>query len=246
LSFVAELKAWDGATAFFGGIGFVVRRPRLWGYAMVPGLVLLVLGTGLGVLGVMGAMRLAASAVDGSGGWAEAGRVALGGALSVVAVVLALLVAFSLSQPISGFALEAIVRKHDAEAGLAPWPTHPRLSSFWRTLSATALGLCFWLPTFIGLTVVGLAFPPATLVTIPLKFLASSLFVAWDLLDYPFGLRGEGVGARLRFMRRNLGAVLTFGSLGALVMLIPGMGLLLLPFGVAGASALVIMHSSTR
>ncbi len=64
--------------------------------------------------------------------------------------------------------------------------------------------------------------------------------MAWDLLDYPFGLRGMRVRERLRFIRANFRAVLGFGACASLVLVIPGVGLLvLLPLGVAGATHLV-------
>jgi hypothetical protein len=47
------------------------------------------------------------------------------------------------------------------------------------------------------------------------------------------------VGARLRFFGHNFWPLLVFGSFGAVILLVPGFGLLLLPFGVAGATRLV-------
>ena len=92
--------------------------------------------------------------------------------------------------------------------------------------------------------------PPAAIVTIPLKFVISGFMVAWDFLDYPLGLRNAGVGDRFKFIGKNLGAVLAFGLLGAIVLLIPGLGLLLLPMGAAGASRMVVeaevLGSSSR
>jgi CysZ protein len=82
--------------------------------------------------------------------------------------------------------------------------------------------------------------PPAAVVTVPLKFVVSSLVIAWDLLDYPFGLRGMGVRARLGWMRENLGAVLLFGASTGALLLIPLLGLFVLPCGVVAATELVV------
>jgi uncharacterized protein involved in cysteine biosynthesis len=41
-------------------------------------------------------------------------------------------------------------------------------------------------------------------------------------------------------MRDNLGAVTAFGLLASVTLLVPGLGLLLLPMGAAGATRLVI------
>jgi CysZ protein len=73
-----------------------------------------------------------------------------------------------------------------------------------------------------------------------LKFVVSSLVIAWDLLDYPFGLRAMGVRARLGWMRENLGAVLLFGASTGALLLIPLLGLFVLPCGVVAATELVV------
>ena len=156
-----------------------------------------------------------------------------------IGLVVAFFLAISLAQPLSGFALEAIVRRQDRALGLPAWPALPFARTMAHTLAATFIGLCAWLVAFGGLSVVSLLFPPLAVVTIPLKLVASALLIAWDLIDYPFGLRGIGISARFAFIADNFGAVLCFGLLGALVALTPLAGLLLLPFGVAGAARLV-------
>ena len=241
-----RLRIWDGVRAFFGGVGFVVGRPRLWGYASVPVLVLMVLGAGVGALGIWAASAGSLALVGSSDGWHDVGRWALTLLLSLLALVLAMLVAFALAQPISGFALEAISKRQEAELGGRNWPDQAFSVSFVRTLKVTLFGLLCSLPIFAVLTLIGLAAPPATVVTIPLKLMLSALLIAWDLLDYPLGIRGAGVRDRLRFIGRNFGAVFVFGCLAAVGLLIPGLGLLLLPFGVAGASRLVVWDDSAR
>jgi CysZ protein len=77
-------------------------------------------------------------------------------------------------------------------------------------------------------------------VTVPLKFVVSALLIAWDLLDYPLSRRGLGVGARIAWLRRNLGATLGFGLAAAFLLVVPCAGLLVLPFGVAGAARLAL------
>jgi CysZ protein len=109
-----------------------------------------------------------------------------------------------------------------------------------RALKVSLISLAVGLPLVAGLTVVGLLVPAAAVVTLPLKFVVSAILVAWDLLDYPLGRRGLGVGARLRWFGAHMGAVLGFGSFAAVVLFIPCAGLLLLPVGVAGATALVV------
>lgn len=237
---MTRLGFWQGIRAYFGGIGFVVGTPRLWGYAAVPVVVLLILGSALGALGIWGAAA-ASHAIVGDGGTAtEVGRWTLAFLFSLVALLVAFLIAFALAQPISGFALEAISTRQETELGGATREPPKGFDAMIRTLRVTLFGLVCALPAIAGLTVIGVAIPPATLVTIPLKFVIGSLLVAWDLLDYPLGIRGLGVRERMRFVARNFGAVLSFGLSAGMFVLIPGLGLFMLPYGVAGATRLCV------
>ena len=67
-----------------------------------------------------------------------------------------------------------------------------------------------------------------------------SAVLAWDFLDYPLGLRGLGVRARLRWVRRHFGAFTLFGVLWAGLCVVPGVVLVLLPMGVAGATRMIL------
>jgi len=246
VGWVKRLSLWDGTRAFFGGVGFVMSRPRVWPYAAVPALVLVLLGSGLSALGLYLSWHLVGSLVDGASAWAEAGRWVLEILIGGVLVVVALLTAFGLAQPLSGFALEAISERQELELG----GVRREKPGFWenarRSLAVNMMGLLVGLPLFAVLTVIELFAPPAAVVTVPLKFVVSALLLAWDLLDYPLGLRREGVRARLAFFGRHFGALLAFGSLGAAALVIPGLGLLLLPFGVAGATRLVTWADGPR
>ena len=109
---------------------------------------------------------------------------------------------------------------------------------------------CGWGAQEVGLPILGLLAlitalaPPAAAVTVPLKFYVTALLVAWDFLDYPLGQRGLGVRQRLSWIGAHVVAVSVFGMASAAVLLIPGVGLLMLPFGVAGATRLV--HAAER
>lgn len=236
-----RLKIWDGGRAFFGGCGFVITSPRVWPYAMVPVLVAFTLGSGLGALGIWGAWRAADAILSGDSGWAEAGRWLITIFFGLVAVLVALLLALSLAQPLSGFALDNIVRKQEKALGVSKeWPDQKFGPQLVRSLAVNFTALIVGLPMIAVLTAIELLAPPAAVVTIPLKFIVSALMVAWDFLDYPLGLRGANVTQRIAFVTGNFWAVLLFGSLSALVLLVPGLGLFLLPMGAAGATRMVL------
>jgi len=156
-----------------------------------------------------------------------------------VALLLSVVVAMSLAQPISGFALERIARAQDKRLGGREWPAEATLPSMLRSLQVTFTALAMGLPVLAALTVVSILVPPAAIVTVPLKFVVTALMIAWDFLDYPLSVRGVTVSGRLRFVGTHFWTVLGFGVAAGFVLLVPGIGLLLLPIGVAGATRLV-------
>jgi CysZ protein len=232
------LGFFAGVRAMLGGIGFIMTRPSVWGWAMVPVLAATLLFGGLGALSIWGANELSASLLPPSDTWAAVGTWVVRILLWLVGLVIAFVVAISLAQPISGFALEAIARRQELALGGRTWPDQPLVRSALRSLRVSLAALAIGLPVLGLLAVVTLLFPPAGIVTIPLKFVVTGLLAAYDLLDYPMSLRGRGVRARLLFMKEESGAVLGFAVTVGALLLIPGAGLLLLPFGVAGATRL--------
>jgi uncharacterized protein involved in cysteine biosynthesis len=160
-------------------------------------------------------------------------------AADVAVVLLAILAAVSLAQPLSGPALETLARRQEGALGARAWPEEPYLRGLWRGLRVNLTGLAVSGPLLGLLLLVDLLFPPAAVVTAPLKFLVSSALVGWDLLDYPLSVRGWRVRDRWRWIRAHHRPFLGFGMACAALLLIPGLGLLLLPVGAAGAARLV-------
>ncbi len=243
-----RLGFFDGVSALFGGLGFIVGRPSMWGWALVPAVAASVLFFGLAALAVWGGSSLAEHALwdPGDGAWTLAGVWLLRVVLWIVGIVFSFLVAISLAQPLSGFALDAIARRQEAALGGPQWPEQPLIASALRSLRVALTALIVSVPILALLTLVTFVFPPASVVTVPLKFLVTGLAVAYDFLDYPLGLRGAGVRSRIGFIRDHFSAVLGFGAAAALVLLVPGVGLVLLPFGVAGAARLVVAADAHR
>ncbi len=238
---VAALGFFSGVRAIFGGLGFIVTSPSTWGWSLIPMTVATVLFGGTSALGIWGGSELALRIVgDPSSTWGAAGIWALKLLFWAVGLVIAFVVAMSLAQPLSGFALDAIARKQELARGGRVWPDQPLVAGALRSLRVTLTALALGLPVLGLLALITFLFPPAGVVTIPLKFVVTGLLVAYDLLDYPLSQRGHSVADRLAFMRRNFMAVLGFGVATGALLLIPGVGLLVLPFGVAGATRLVL------
>jgi CysZ protein len=223
-----------GIGAFFGGVAFVVGTPRLWSRALAPVLTALVLTTGLGAVGVWQALALTHRALG-----AGFGAALLGLALCVAAVVLALVVGVSLAQPLSGWALDGIVRAQQAALGLPPAVERAGPGVTLGSLASALIAVAIGVPAVVMLTAIGWVFPPATVATLPLKVLVAGVLLAWDLLDYPLAMRGMTLAGRLRWCAAHWGAVIGFGLGAELLFAIPVVGLLALPCGVAGAARLV-------
>jgi CysZ protein len=174
------------------------------------------------------------------------GTRALAVLLGLLGATLAVLIALTLTQPCAGFALEAICRAQErALVGRASKPL-PYVATLWRNVRVVAATLVLGGGIMVTLTAIELLFPPATAVTIPVRFLVGGWLMAWNFLDYPFGLRGMGVRAGLSWMLRHPGAVTAFGLAWWSLVLFPGAVLLLLPMGVAGATRLAVQADEGR
>src|SRR2546429_888104 len=142
-----RLRVWDGFRAFVGGCGFVITTPRVWGYAMVPVVVATVLGTIIGALGIWGSWHAASALFSGETGAAEAGRWIVTVLFAIVAMLVALILALSLAQPFSGFALDAIVRKQEQALGAkGVWPEQKFSEQLVRSLGVNFTALAIGLP----------------------------------------------------------------------------------------------------
>ena len=236
----AGLGFFAGVRALFGGLGFVMTTPSVWGWALIPVVVATALFGGAGAFTIWGGNELALRIVgDPSSSWDTVGIWMLRLVFGVMGLVIAFFVAMSLAQPLSGFALDAIARKQDLARGGRTWADQPFVAGAIRSLRVSLTALAIGLPILALLALATFLFPPAAVVTIPLKFLVTGLLAAYDLLDYPLSQRGYSVRDRMEFMRRNFASVLGFGVATAALLLVPGLGLFLLPFGVAGATRLV-------
>ena len=239
----------DALDGFVGGISFVLFTPSVWPWAAVPALIMLVLMCGGGVLGVWG-LEEGLSAWLGDhrarGTWGEVGYWVLLVVLVPLVIVLAALLGLLLAQPLSGYALEKIAHAQQRRLTGRAGPSHPFLASLLLNLRTVTVTLLVGGSVLVGLFIIDLLFPPAAVVTVPLKFLVASWMLAWDFLDYPLGLRGLGVAARVRWVRTHFGAFTLFGVLWAGLCVVPGIVLLLLPMGVAGATRMVLRDDPGR
>lgn len=222
--------------ALFGGIGFIITTPSVWGWSLVPIAFMALFSIGLCGFSIWGAWE-ASKAIIGEENW---GTWTLTVLFALFGAAMAVLIALVLAQPCSGFALEAICRAQErAMVGRAS-PSIPYWPSLFRNLKVITATLVFGGGIMVLLFVAELIVPPVAIVTVPLKFLIAGWLMAWNFLDYPLGLRGLGLRGSLNWVGQHFGAVTVFGLAWSAVILFPGMILLLLPMGVAGATRMVV------
>lgn len=227
-----------GVRALFGGFGLIFGDPGIWPLAMVPVVVAMIL-TGLLGWGAVSFVPDQVRALLGAHGHGWIGTVAAVAATGI-ALIGALLVGFALAQPLSGPALERIVRRVEAKLGAPSWPATTVLADVRRSLESVIVTYAFGLPILTALFLINLVFAPAVVITVPLKLAVLALLLAWDLCDYPLSIRGVPVAARVAFMKRNAAAMVGFGFGLALIGLVPCLLVLVLPAGVAGAARLIV------
>jgi CysZ protein len=231
----------DGVGSIFRGVVFIARTPRAWLPALVPAIALIVLSA----LGIYFAIAFLTPAIveripTSSSGLGRA----LDGVLRVATAVgtgaTAVLLAFWCTPLVSGPALERIVVLRERELGL---PERRKVSFLRELYSGFVAGLftvAVGAPTMAALWLVTLAFPPAAVVTLPLKFATALLLLVFGLIDYPLSLRGMRLGERLSFLRREAPALLGFGMGSVLLFAIPFGAIVLLPAAVAAATEISV------
>jgi CysZ protein len=233
--------------AFFGGVGFVLTTPSVWPWAAVPGAIMLILLCGVTGFGWWGAAELLANLFGSQRDtWGAIGYWTSLIVAGAIVMLIAMLAALTLAQPLAGFALERVAHAQEYKLTGYRRPAMSYFASLWLNLRTVAFAVVLGGSALALLFLMNLFYPPAAVVTVPLKFLVCSWIFAWDFIDYPLGLRGLGVRARLRWVFRHFGAFTVFGALWATVCFVPGIALVLLPMGVAGATRLLLQDDPGR
>ncbi|MGO8997634.1 MAG: EI24 domain-containing protein [Polyangiaceae bacterium] len=228
-----------GLAAPWRGVSFLATRPATWRLAAVPALVacLLVLALGWGLIHL--ALGAVAAFVTGGGALHTAARLLLDVIASLVAAAVAVYLALTLASPLSAKALDGLVRAHDEADGAPPYPRIAWATSASRALAPALIGLAVGVPVTLLVALVDFVFPAAVVLMLPLGTLVSGYVIAWNLLDYPLGLRAVRLVDRARWMGQRMALVTGFALSSSLLLLVPGLGLLLLPAGVVGAAIIV-------
>jgi uncharacterized protein involved in cysteine biosynthesis len=236
---LTTLRAFD---AFAGGIGFILGTPRVWLHAAVPAVMMTLLLVAFTCLGGWGAVEVGHEAFGvHRGTWGGIGYWVLTVLLVIFFFLLAVLLSLVLAEPLSCFALERISQAQ--ERTLTGHVSHspPLLRTLWMSIRVVSFALILGGSALVILFAVNLFFPPAAIVTVPLKAVVVGWMLAWDFIDYPMTLRHQGLRARLKWVFRNFGAFTLYGLMWTFFVVVPGVVLVLLPMGVAGATRMVLL-----
>ncbi len=231
----------SGASSLWYGFRFLLGSPRSWPYAIIPALVLMALVTICVAISVTVIRSWAAGWIDSGSGstWAVWAGAAVGWLVAIIAGVIGLLISLALASPISAPALEKLVLHVEEKIDAPPRAESSFFKEMWFGLKAQVFAFAVAIPLLLLLWIIDLVFPPAVVVTLPLKLLVAAFSLSWNLLDYPLTLHGVRMRDRLRLFRAHKRATLAFGIGFAILFWLPCFQVLMLPVGVVAGTRLV-------
>lgn len=229
-----------GVKSLWGGIAWLVKTPDAWPFAMVPVAIAIALMALLSWTMIAFVPDVVDRLVEPGGRWfIRILHMVVRLFAYVLAIVLSGLLSFTLAQPLSGPALEALVRRRERDLGLPPRAKTSFWLDIWRSLQSLIVSYMFGIPAMLLLFGLSLVVPAAAIVLVPLELIVAAITISWDMCDYPMSVRGMPVGERISTILHNFPALLGF-SLGlALLGLVPCLLFLAFPAGVVGATDLM-------
>ncbi|CAF0951208.1 unnamed protein product [Rotaria sordida] len=230
-----------GIIAPFQGFHFLLTHSSTWSRALVPAILFTLIILILATIGIWGMNIITYRLFQKSTSrWTHIGIWLLRIAFYIVIICLSLIIALTTAQPLSAPALESLVRAQERHLKYPNRSEESFWSSVWRSTRIAIISLLISFFIFIILTSIELFFPPAVIITTPLKFITTGFIIAYDIIDYPLSLHLFGVRERTPWFRHYLWATLGFGLALEVIFLIPGAFLLLLPASVCGATRIVV------
>jgi CysZ protein len=227
----------DGALSVFRGVVFIVRTRRAWLPSAVPAFFLVALSCAGLISAIHFVSPWAVAHVPlPDGAWGHAMSAVLRVVVAVLAAAVSVFLAATFAPVLSAPALSRIVELREAALGLPPRERLPLFTEIACGFTAQLFAYAVGVPILAVLWVVTLAFPPAAVVTLPLKVAVTTWLLAWTLLDYPLSTRGVPLRARLRFLREQFPRVLGFSGALFALFAIPLGAIVLLPAAVAAAT----------
>jgi CysZ protein len=219
----------------FRGLAAILSDGRVFLLALVPFVVCLAIYIALFAGALYLDTRLVDRLIEGGVWWRDAVRWVL-----MVGVAIGMLVfgvftftaaCFVLAGPLYEWLSVAVERRATGGVREEPFSLRGTILDLGRSIvhavAVLAIEIC--------VLVAGLLFMPVTTV---LAFMASAVLLSVEYLDYPMGRRRMPLRAKAAFARRHVWELLGFGLPLLLGLMLPFVGVALLPIGVAGGTLL--------
>jgi CysZ protein len=241
-----------GPAALGAAFRLLLSRSELWRWCVLP--MLLNLALFAGALAVFfgyvldplaASLRSSLDVGDPSAwyAWLWVGPLrALGWALRWVLIALAALAVYMTFAVVGGVLaspfLEALsARVERIHTGAAAQVEEPLLASAWRALREAAKRAGYVALLYLGIFLVGLV--PGLQPVATLAFAGvSAAFLALDYTSFALDRRGVTFRQKRRWLWQNRGAMLGFGGVGLLTLLVPGLNFACLPWLVTAGTLL--------
>lgn len=233
------------------GLGELARTPALWKHALL----VIVLAMGALAFVVWATVRWGGrlvqgiwAAPEGEGFWASVlGALhavyafVLWASLALVAYYAWLVLTSLVTAPVKDMLSELVEARRTGKPG-PPFSIGALLAEIGRTVRVEGGKLLLYAAVMLPLYALSFAVPVVGQILLTIVgWYFTSLFLAFDYLDWPMARRGWGFGARARALaRRNRAAALGFGTACWLLLLVPILNVLLIPGAVVGGTNLFV------
>lgn len=220
------------------GASYLVRNPRLWVWVLLPAViigVLLFLSIGWLLAFLHGPLARVTSFIPGH--WAaHVIEVLAGLVLAVASLSIVISVAALIAGPFNEMLSEAIEERITGHPGPRFNLGHFLYDALIGAIHAIRR-IVVYLLTMGVLLVIGLVVPVVGTVIAALGgWLATARFASYDAYDAVFSRRRMRYRAKLEYLNHNLWRTLGLGAVMALATLVPGLNLIALSVGAAGAT----------
>ncbi len=219
------------------GAMYLVRTPRLWLYVLLPAVVAAALL--FAVVGSVLALLNAPIAMLGSWlpTWAAGVLKLLAGiALTIASLAVLISVAAVIAGPFNEMLSESIEERVTGVAGPQFSVIHfvrDLVTGIWHALRRVAL----YLVVMLLLLVAGIVVPVVgTIIAAVLGALATARFASWDAYDAVWSRRRLRYRDKVAYLRAHRWRTWGLGASVAVVLVIPGLGVIGLAIGAAGAT----------
>jgi CysZ protein len=225
--------------------GFLRRHRALWGLALAPAALHLLVFGGLASLVVLRADAVAARLAEASALGGRGLGAGVEGMLWAVVLVVGLVVAYVAALVLAGLFASPF---NDVLAARTERRLTGRVAGAERSLLgeafvavATTLSVALLYGAALALVLLlGLVPGVGPLAVAVLSPLVSAFFLTLECADFTLARRGLPLGAKLRLVRAHLPVTLGFGLGAALVLYVPVVNLLALPAAVVGGTAVAV------